>query len=411
MTVSSVGSRAAAYDATTAAPSQHASRISSIDFVRGVAMILMAIDHVRVYAGVPAGGPTFGVFFTRWVTHFVAPAFVFLAGTAAYLHGRKLGDRAALSRFLATRGLFLVLLELTVIRVMWTFNLDFAHYMLAGVIWVIGWCMVLMAAAVWLPTAAVGAIGVAIVALHNVADVFMPQIRAAYPDGAPWPLALLYLGGAVRLGPDGPPLLILYVLVPWIGVMMAGYAFGRVAELPPDRRRALCIRLGLALTALFVLLRALDVYGDPRPWSGPDAAARGPALVRFLNTTKYPASLSFLLMTLGPAILLVGLAERWRGAVARAVETFGRVPMFYYLLHIPVIHVAACLVSLAREGRVNPWLFGNHPMDPPPVPDGYRWSLALLYAVWALSVVALYFPSRWYARVRAERRRPWMSYI
>jgi len=396
---------------TAATPSQHASRISSIDFVRGVAMILMAIDHVRVYAGVPAGGPTFGVFFTRWVTHFVAPAFVFLAGTAAYLHGRKLGDRAALSRFLATRGLFLVLLELTVIRVLWTFNLDFAHYMLAGVIWVIGWCMVLMAAAVWLPTAAVGAVGVAIVALHNVADVFMPQLRAAYPDGAPWLLALLYLGGAVRLGPDGPPLLILYVLVPWIGVMMAGYAFGRVAELPPDRRRALCIRLGLALTALFVLLRALDVYGDPRPWSGPDAAARGPALVRFLNTTKYPASLSFLLMTLGPAILLVGLAERWRGAVARAVETFGRVPMFYYLLHIPVIHVAACLVSLAREGRVNPWLFGNHPMDPPPVPDGYRWSLALLYAVWALSVVALYFPSRWYARVRAERRRPWMSYL
>ena len=184
MTVSAVGTRPATYDdTTTSAPPARRERVASIDVVRGIAMVLMAIDHVRVYAGVPAGGPTFGVFFTRWVTHFVAPAFVFLAGTAAYLHGRKLGDRAALSRFLATRGLFLVLLELTVIRVLWTFNLDFAHYMLAGVIWVIGWCMVLMAAAVWLPTAAVGAIGVAIVALHNVADVFMPQLRAAYQIG------------------------------------------------------------------------------------------------------------------------------------------------------------------------------------------------------------------------------------
>ncbi|MFL5578848.1 MAG: DUF1624 domain-containing protein [Gemmatimonadaceae bacterium] len=411
MTVSAVGPRPATYDASTsgALPAPSA-RVASIDVVRGIAMVLMAIDHVRVYAGVPAGGPTFGVFFTRWVTHFVAPAFVFLAGTAAYLHGRRLGDRAALSRFLATRGLFLVLLELTVIRVLWTFNLDFAHYMLAGVIWMIGWCMVLLAAAVWLPTAAIGAIGVAVVALHNVADAFAPQIHAAFPDGAPWPLAFLYLGGAVRLGGDGgPPLLILYVLVPWIGVMMAGYAFGRVGELDPERRRALCVRLGLALVAAFVVLRAIDLYGDPRPWSG--AAARGPAVFRFLNATKYPASLSFLLMTLGPAILLVGLAERWRGRVARTLETFGRVPMFYYLLHIPVIHAAACLVSLAREGRVNPWLFGNHPLDPPPVPDGYRWSLPLLYLVFALCVLALYPACRWYARLRAERRSAWMSYL
>ena len=148
------------------------SRIQSIDFVRGVVMILMAIDHVRVYSGLPAGGPTYGIFFTRWITHFVAPGFVFLAGTAAYLHGRKLADHAALSRFLLVRGAWLILLELTVIRIAWTFNFDFANYLLAGVIWMIGWCMILMAAAVHLPTRVIGTIGVAIIALHNLTDVF-----------------------------------------------------------------------------------------------------------------------------------------------------------------------------------------------------------------------------------------------
>jgi uncharacterized membrane protein len=160
-------------------------RVGSLDIVRGMAMILMAIDHVRVYSGLPPGGPTPGIFFTRWVTHLVAPAFVFLAGTGAYLHGRKLGDVAALSRFLLTRGLWLIVLELTVLRVAWTFNLDFAHYMLAGVIWMIGWCMVILPAAVHLPLRAVGAIGIAIVALHNITDLFSGQLERAFGDAGP----------------------------------------------------------------------------------------------------------------------------------------------------------------------------------------------------------------------------------
>lgn len=363
-------------------------RIDSIDFVRGVVMILMAIDHVRVFAGVPAGGPSPGVFFTRWITHFVAPAFVFLAGTSAYLHGRKLGDRGALAKFLLARGAWLVLLELTVIRLAWTFNLDFAHYDLAGVIWVLGWCMVLMAALIWLPVAAVGAIGVAVIALHNL----LPYVEQ--------PGALqqvLYYGGPIG------PLFILYVIVPWIGVMMAGYAFGRIVE--SDRRAALSLRIGLAATALFVVLRAINVYGDPRPWNHEQG------VIGFIATTKYPASLQFLLMTLGPMLILLALAERWRGRIANVLTTFGRVPLFYYLLHIPVIHLAACVVSLIREGRVNPWLFANHPVMPPDVPPGYRWSLGLLYLVFALCVVALYFPSRWFARLRAGRPSSWLSYL
>lgn len=373
-------------------------RLTSVDFVRGVVMILMAIDHVRVYSGVPAGGPSPGVFFTRWITHFVAPTFVFLAGTAAYLHGRKLANRAALSKFLLVRGAWLILLELTVIRVAWTFNFDFRHYLLAGVIWVIGCCMILMAAAVHLPTRVAGVIGIAIIALHNLADL------TPWPEDPSTPLKFLYYGGLVNLGEA--PLFVLYVIVPWIGVMMAGYAFGELlATATPERRRAIALRLGIAMTLLFVILRWLDVYGDPRHWRD------NPMPLGFLATTKYPASLLFLLMTLGPMLILLALAERWRGRVVDVVSTFGRVPLFYYLLHIPVIHLAACIVSLIREDHVNAWLFGNHPMAPPPVPDGYRWSLALLYLVFVLCVIALYFPSRWFARLRAERKSAWLSYL
>jgi uncharacterized membrane protein len=385
-------------------------RLASLDIVRGVVMILMAIDHVRVYSGLPAGGPTPGIFFTRWITHFVAPAFVFLAGTAAYLHGEKLGNKRALSRFLLTRGLWLVLLELTVLRVAWTFNVDFAHYMLAGVIWMIGWCMVIMAAAVYLPTVAVGAIGVAIIALHNVTDLFAGPLAQAFGEPGPsWILKFLYFGGTVKVGGSGPPLLVLFVIVPWIGVMMAGYAFGRVMEMPLDRRRAICLRLGLALTLAFVALRVLGVYGDPRSWSA--AASRMPPYLAFLATSKYPASLEFLLMTLGPMFIALALAERWRGKSSEVVSTFGRVPFFFYLLHIPVIHLAACIVSMIREGRVNAWLLGNHPMAPGQVPPGYTWNLPLLYLVFVICVTALYFPCRRFARLKAERRSAWLSYL
>jgi uncharacterized membrane protein len=375
-------------------------RVTSLDAVRGVVMILMAIDHVRVYSGVPAGGPSPSVFFTRWITHFVAPGFIFFAGTAAYLHARKLGSRSELSKFLLVRGVWLILLELTVIRVAWTFNFDFAHYMLAGVIWVIGWSMILMAGAIHLPRTAMATLAIAIIALHNITDFFRGPFKAAFGESGPNPiLKILYFDSGIG------PLLILYVIVPWVGVMMAGYAFGPVMDLPPERRRTICLRLGGALTILFVVLRWIDVYGDPRHWHG------APTPLFFLNTTKYPASLLFLLMTLGPILLLLGWAESWRGKFADAIVTFGRVPMFYYLLHIPLIHAAACVVSLIREGRIDPWLFGNHPLDPPPLPPGYMWSLGLLYLVFTICVVVLYFPCRWYARLRATAGSRWLTYL
>ena len=392
----------AAPRAVESAPS---ARIASLDLVRGIAMVLMAIDHVRVYSGLPAGGPTPGIFFTRWITHFVAPAFVFLAGTSAWLYGRRVGTREALARWLLTRGLLLVALELTIIRVAWTFNFDFAHYVLAGVIWMIGLCMILMAALVWLPLPVIAAFGVGMIALHNLSDV-LGLGAAAQGSPLPWVWQILYFGGVIERAP-GSAFAVLFVVVPWIGVMAAGYAFGPVMEMTPGRRRRICMTSGLAAIAAFLLLRGIDAYGDPRHWHQlamqPGRLAM-PAALRFLNTTKYPASLLFLLMTLGPMLVMLALVERARGAVARTMIVFGRVPFFYYLLHIPLIHALACIVSLARRGRVDPWLFANHPMLPPPAPQGYTWNLALLYVVWAVALALLYPLCRWYGEWKRTHR-------
>jgi uncharacterized membrane protein len=337
------------------------------------------------------------------VTHHCAPAFVFLAGAAAFLYGERLERRSDLSRWLASRGAWLVLLELTVIRVAWTFNFDFANYALFGVIWVLGWCMILMAALVRLPLGVVAGLGIAIIAGHNV----IPFVAGdAFQD---WWGRILYRGGGFAIGGgEEPNAFVLYSIIPWIGVMAAGYAFGALLRRTPEGRRRTCITLGVALIVLFVVLRALDVYGD-RPWRS--QLEDMPAWLAFLNTSKYPASLLFLLMTLGPTILAVGLLERARGPVARWLGVFGRVPFFYYLLHIPTIHLVAVLVSTVRTPDATGWLFQNHPIAVGPAPDGYRWSLGLLYAVTALVVVALYFPCRWFAEVKARRGAGWLRYF
>jgi uncharacterized membrane protein len=383
---------------SNAAPKMSTNRLKSLDVMRGLVMVLMAIDHVRVYSGLPAGGPTAGIFFTRWVTHFCAPAFVFFAGTGAFLYGRKLADTGALARYLVLRGLVLVLLELTVIRVAWTFNFDFAHYILAGVIWMLGECMILLAGLVWLPTTAIATFGLIVVFAQNIFGV----IGQALPE---WAAAFLYFGGVFSLGPDGPAVAVLYSIVPWIGVMAIGYAFGAIMIRESDERRRLCLRIGLSATALFVVLGGAIVFLSPAPAGGP------PVLFRWLNQQKYPASQLFLLMTLGPTIALLPLVEHARERIGDVLSVFGRVPLFYYLLHIPVIHAAALLVSLMREGRINPWLFGNHPMMPPPVPPGYRWSLSLLYLVFVIVVAILYVPCRWFAQVKAQRHDAWLRYL
>jgi uncharacterized membrane protein len=371
-------------------------RIISIDLIRGVILLLMAIDHVRVYSGLPAGGPDPGIFFTRWITHFCVPGFVFFAGTGAYLMGKKTGDRAALSRFLVLRGLLLVVLELTLIRFFWTFNWDYGHFTLAGVIWMLGWCMILLAGLVRWPARTVGIIGLGIAFgqqlfgwLGGMLPVSVrPLWDFIYPTGTePW-----------------QGLSILYTIVPWIGVMAAGYGFGTIMTLEPAVRRRICLRIGLSATVLFLLIGGGIVLWGPAP------EHPLPPLLRLLNQQKYPASQLYLLMTLGPMIALLPAAEKARGWLANIVLNFGRVPLFYYLLHIPLIHLSALVVNYLRDGVTHSEWYATAPYDW--VPEGQRWTLGLLYVVWLADIVLLYFVCRRYARYKAAHpEKKWLKYV
>lgn len=374
-------------------------RIDSLDIVRGVVMVLMAIDHVRVYSGVPAGGAAPAIFFTRWITHFCAPSFAFFAGTSAYLLGLKLRDHRALAKHLATRGALLVLLELTVMKVAWTFNIDYSHFILAGVIWMLGWCMILLAALVRFSPKALGIFGVAVILVQQL----LYPIATAAPAALKPLFQILYTGGAITLGAHGPDFSILYVLIPWIGVMAAGYAFGTVMTHDAAARNRFCTRLGLSMTAAFVVIAGAMVAFGHAPENGM------PALFRMLSQSKYPPSQLFLLMTLGPVIALLPVADSARGRVADALATFGRVPFFYYVLHIPLIHASALAVRLVRDGALHQEHFATAPFVS--VPDAFRWSLGLLYLVFAIDVAILYWPCRWFARYKSEHKESWARFI
>lgn len=378
-------------------------RIQSVDLLRGIACVLMAIDHVRVYSGIPAGGPDPAIFLTRWVTHFVAPMFCLFAGTAAYFHGQKLADLGALRRFLVSRGLLLVVLELTVIRFLWAFDVG-AGFVLAGVIWMLGWSMVLLAPFVGMPPKRIAAIGVGIVALQQLFGLVPRVLPESAREGFGYVWNFIYPTGTEPWG----AVAILYVLVPWVGVMLAGYALGALWSLPAEERDRQLKRIGLAMTALFLVaapIVAVAAGGGGEDGSGGDGM---PLWMRVLNQQKYPASQLFLLMTLGPAIALLPTAERARGWLASALTTIGRVPMFYYLAHVLVIHLLAIATMGVKFGTFKHEWYATAPFTW--LPDN-RWSLGELYLVWAVASAILYVLCAWYARRKATRPARWMRYI
>jgi uncharacterized membrane protein len=381
------------------------SRIASIDLLRGLVMIVMALDHVRDYWSPTPYNPldlaqtSPELFLTRWITHFCAPVFVFLSGTSAWLHGHNRGaSRAELSRFLLTRGLWLVLIEITVVSLAWQFVYQVVFLQ---VIWAIGWSMIVLGVLVYLPLPVIGAFGLALICGHNLFDGISPE-RFGDLD---WLWMVVHVSSFVTL--DGWPsgVAIAYPLVPWIGVMAAGYAFGPVLVRPSAQRDRLLVAIGLAATAAFVALRALDIYGDPSHWAAQERGAFYTAL-SFVNTTKYPPSLLYLLMTLGPAIAAMPLLERWRGRAADVVHTFGRVPFFFYVIHLPLIHASA---------RLWYWLGLDAPafnfFNPASWPAAYAPNLARAYVAWAALVFVLYWPCRWFMRLRRRRRDWWLSYL
>lgn len=373
-------------------------RIRSIDILRGAVMLIMAIDHVRVYSGVPSWSTDYGIFFTRWITNFCAPAFAFFAGTSAFLYGRKLASKGALSRYLFSRGLLLVILELTLIRLFWTFNLNFGDFTLAGIIWMLGWCMVLMAALIWLPPPVVGILGVLIIFLQHAFSLVPNLLPAASHQHFGWIWSFIYPS---KFDP-WRGIAILYVIVPWIGVMMAGYGFGLVVISDPAKRAKVCLWIGVVSIVAFFLLAYRAVI--------PQYFKQMPFIQQMLGQRKYPASPVFLLMTLGPVILLIPFAEKWKGKFVGVLETVGKVPFFYYILHILLIHLAALVTDFVRDGIVSPPWYSRAPYVEMEPQD--QWPLWLLYLNYFCIVFILYWPCRWYARYKREHpEKKWLRYL
>ena len=414
--------RAAAEEGSLPQASAGRGRVDSVDLLRGIVMVIMLLDHTRDF--VHTDGLRFdaaditrtwpALFLTRWITHFCAPIFVFLAGTGVYLQLARGKSRRDLTRFLITRGLWLIVLEFTVVRAGVFFTLDYGSLLgFMQVIWVIGVSMIVLAGLIHLPLRTVTWIGIAMIVGHNLLDEVI--VEGWRGPGTPTPgflpsvWLILHQGGLFfPFGFPGPAMIALYPLIPWIGVMAAGYAFGSVYQLEQAERRQWLLRHGAAMTAAFVVLRAVNFYGDPDHWSVQKSGVM--TVLSFLDTTKYPPSLLFLLMTLGPALIFLALFDGVKvNRVAGPLITFGRVPMFFYLLQWPVAHGLGLIASIVADKPYD-HLIGSPLGGSPPAPEA-GFGLATVYAVWALGMLMLYPLCRWYANLKARRRDWWLSYL
>jgi len=395
------------------APDRRAYRMSSIDLLRGLVVMVMALDHVRDYMMVgslqdPITNPSTGplLFATRWITHFCAPAFVFLAGTSAGLMAAR-KSRPELARFLLSRGVWLVALEILVISTATSFSpwgipeLGGRTYVGLQVIWAIGASMIVLAGAQYLGRRACLIIGLTIVCGHNLLDAVWPAASSTAATGPWW--AVLHARQLHDMGPFS--VYFSYPVLPWIGVMLLGYASAGLFQGPPEQRETRLMRIGIGLTLGFVLLRALNVYGDPQLWH---TYAGNPAgtIMSFLATTKYPPSLLYLLMTLGPAAIVCAYAERLPGRMREVLLVYGRAPLAFYVAHLYLIHVVALLLGITQGFAAEQFLTHYRYF-----PEGFGVGLGGIYLIWILVLVILYPLCRWVASVKARRSDWWLSYV
>ena len=394
---------------SAAAALPKSTRIESIDLLRGIVMVIMALDHVRDYFHYSAyqfdptdlTHTTVPIFLTRWITHFCAPIFMLLAGVSAHLYGLKKG-RKALAWFLFTRGLWLVILEVFVVTLEWTFNPLYSIYILQ-VIWAFGISMMVMALVVRLPLWSILALGLLLVAGHNALDGIHVEGNGA--KAIFWDF--------LHVQHFFPGFAIGYPILPWLGIMACGYCLGHWYGPGYDaaRRRRNLLYTGVAALVLFVLIRWINVYGDLKPWS----VQKSPVftLLSFINVTKYPPSLLYVLLTLGPACLFLSWSEKTPGALGRKLLVFGRVPMFYYLVHIAVVHALAiggamiCGYPWSDMVMIRTWVTGNTLLV------GYGFNLVTVYLIWIVVVVGLYPLCAWYDRYKRGHiaAQPWLSYL
>ena len=412
-------------------PTSQRQRIDSIDLLRGIVMVIMLLDHTRdfVHRDVLMGfDPTDLartnpiLFFTRWITHFCAPVFVFLAGTGTYLQLARGKSKGDLSKFLITRGLWLIVLEFTVVRCAAFLNFDYHFVGAMQVIWVLGVSMIVLAGLIHLPLQVVGAFGLLMIFLHNLLDRF--RVEGLKGPGSPmpsiWAFVFIVLHQAfeplpVYMSSRGPFIaFVIYPLIPWVGVMALGYAFGIIYQMEAARRRRWLLIIGCVATALFLLLRLMNIYGDPSPWARQSSISF--SVISFFNVTKYPPSLLFLLMTLGPALIALAWFESSRrvanGIAGKARQffiTFGRVPLFFYLLQWPMAHLTSIVAHLIG-GKPIGWMFGSTLQTTGP-PPGMGFNLFVVYICWIAGVVLLYPLCKWFAGVKQRHRSPWLSYL
>ncbi len=403
--------------ATSAIPAQtaHAPRIQSVDALRGAIMMIMAIDHIRDYIARSAmefsptdlSRTTVAIFFTRWFTHFCAPVFILTAGIGAFLWmTRGHHSKSELSTFLVARGLWLIFLELTVLRFIMFSQVSWhGSLVILLILWAIGLSMIALAGLVYLPMWFLITVSAAIVVFHN----FLDNVSSESFGSAAWFWDILHQQGVFTW--HAINFLTAYPVLPWIGVMAAGYCLGGVFDWEVRKRRRLLFCLGAALTAAFLILRAVDLYGDPARWTHQPSPWF--TVLSFLNTTKYPPSLDFVLMTLGPALVCMSWLERFRFSSANPLIVFGRVPFFYYVAHLAVAHAIAITVNFVRYGRASFLL-----VAPPSMggarelfPAGFGFPLWTVYAVWVLVLLMLYPACLWFSRLKQRRHDWWLSFL
>ncbi|WP_196140886.1 DUF1624 domain-containing protein [Aliikangiella sp. G2MR2-5] len=381
-------------------------RIQSIDLLRGLIIVIMALDHTRAFWGKTAFEPTdltqadASWFFTRWITHFCAPLFVFLSGISAYLYYQKCQSKTQLRNFLLTRGLWIIFLEITIINFSW----QFAYYAIfVQVLWVIGWSMIILALLIYLPRTWILGISLIVIGLHNaIDDSWMTEL---FGENA-W--KLLHVQGWIPISAQNFGVFVMYPLIPWFAVMSLGYILGDLYLLNYQRRKQYLVLFGAFCILLFSLLRLVIDYGDPFVWT----YSVKNSFLELFNTSKYPPSLQFLLMTIGPGLIVLALLEKYQSKfeehkLYQWILTIGKVPMFFYLLHVPFINFSAQIYTWLKFDRAV-----NFNLVPPNSwPQEYSPNLLVVYLVWVAIVFVLYFPCRKYSRFKQQNKNPWLSYI
>ena len=379
-------------------------RLVSIDLLRGLVMILMTLDHTRDFFSNVGFNPldlnqsNIPLFLTRWITHLCATSFILLAGLAAFLSLKRGKTKPQLTRFLLIRGCWLIFLELTVVSLAWTF---YPGFFMAGVLWAIGWSMVVLALLIQLPMSSIAIFGVMLIIGHNLFDT----VQAEQLGNFGWIWAFLH--ERTMFAPQsGIRFFLVYPLIPWAGVMACGYALGNILTKTKTQRLRWLLNLGWGLIVSFVVIRGINIYGDPEPWSVQSSFQK--TVLSFINCHKYPPSLLYLLITLGIAFLILYVFESKRFPILQPLLIFGRVPLFFYIIHLWLIHFAAIFLGLPKYGLkafILPYLLSSA------MPDDYGYDLHHVYVLWIIMLIILYPLCYWFTKYKSKHKYWWLNFL